>query len=113
VDNADPLDEVAVKVRSALTVTDERLTAALDEIRERWAKIARVECHPDVVPAGVGERAQPEDWRPDVPCLLAAIDRALELTDPFTNPTKGGTFLAAVGVQVREAMLAELTRESA
>lgn len=49
----------------------------------------------------------------DVPRLLAAIGRALELTDPFTNPTKGGTFLAAVGMQVREAILAELADDDA
>jgi len=106
--STDPLEEVAGKVRSAMTETDGRLAAQLDEIRERWTKIARVEAADHVVPPGAGEWASVQDWKTDIPRLLAAIGHALELTDPFTNPTKGGTFLAAVGVQVREAILAEL-----
>jgi hypothetical protein len=58
-------------------MADGRLAAKLDEIRARWAKIARVEARPDVVPPGQGEWASVEDWRPDVPRLLAAVDAML------------------------------------
>ncbi len=105
VSGADPLDEVAGKVRDAMTMTDGRLMAALDEIRGRserpLASAGSLPISHDGVRGLMASAA-------DVPRLLAAIDRALALTDPFTNPTKGGTFLAAVGVQVREAILAEL-----
>jgi len=77
-----------------MTAGDARLAAALGKHRERAEEAATFGW------SGPSTEALP---------LLAAIDRALELTNPLTNPTLGGTFLAAVGVQVREAILAELT----
>jgi len=103
-DLADLLEEVAGKVRGAMTETDEQLTVALNKIRYRRDWVAATPWR-----LGAEEARVVND---DMPRLLAAVDQALKLTNPFTNPTKGGTFLAAVGVQVREAMLAELTREN-
>jgi hypothetical protein len=97
--DADVFADVAGKVRSAMAETDERLTAALDEIRHRR------DVADGVVWLSSRERRIVQN---DVPRLLAAIGRALELTDPLRNPTLGGTFLGAVGIQVREAILAEL-----
>lgn len=47
----------------------------LAEVRERWAKIVTVVARDDVVPQCPGERARIDDWRPDIPRLLAAVER--------------------------------------
>lgn len=40
--------------------------------------------------------------------LLGALRAALLVTDPLTNETKGGMFMAALNMQVRETVLREL-----
>lgn len=108
--SGDPLDEVAEKVQDAMTTADNRVAEALADIRELVEQ--RDTLIPPVggtIPVATFNAAQ-DRLAERVPALLAAINKALELTDPLRNPTLGGTFLGAVGVQVREAILAELER---
>lgn len=50
-------------------------------------------------------------WPDDVDHLLAAIEGVLEVTDPLKNPNLGGMFMAALHLQVREAISRELLGE--
>jgi hypothetical protein len=51
---------------------DDQLATALDEIRERWSKVAYVGLNPEVVP----EPGHQPSWLADVSRLLAALEAA-------------------------------------
>lgn len=60
------------------TTTTDPVADRLAEIRERWAKIETVECRDGVVPEIRGTtRADPAEWRADIPALVAAVKAAL------------------------------------
>jgi hypothetical protein len=55
--------------------------AILDQIRERWSKVARVELKPEVVP----EPGCQPPWLPDVDHLLKAVEDVLKLHQGITD----------------------------
>jgi hypothetical protein len=55
------------------------LTATLEEIKERWSKVERVELKPEVVP----EPGYQTPWLPDVDHLVKAVEAVLKLADDW------------------------------
>jgi len=60
-------------------MTDDQVTMALEEIRERWSKIAAIEVKDGVVPEPAPDPIL--KWHTDIPRLLAAVERVRELAD--------------------------------
>lgn len=56
------------------------LTALLEEIGQRWSKVAYVGLKPEVVP----EPGHQPSWLPDVPRLLGALGAVLKAHRPNT-----------------------------
>lgn len=80
-----------------MTEHSDSLAAELTAIGDRAARSGNLEVWTRVAAA-----------ESDRDRLLGAVKAALLVTDPLTNETKGGMFMAALNVQVRETVLREL-----
>jgi hypothetical protein len=86
-------------------MADDRLAAELAAIQGRVVYVAAS------ARIGVGANQHARNSAADVPRLLAAVEAVLEITDPLKNESLGGTFMAALHLQVLAAITSALLGE--